>query len=735
VAASELHRKIALSLHLMFAAATVQTAKASAQTASSDTGAVVALTVRVTHTMEPVSSALVRARSAAAFTGPDGVAVLSVSAGPITLVVTRLGFSADTVQVILTSAKDTTITVELTAAAAGLAPVVVGASRVERRVQDEPERVEVLSGEDVGEKTVMHPASPTTLLSEMPGVRVQTTSPALGGAGVRLQGLRGRYTLLLADGLPLYGSASEGLGFLQIPPLDLAQAEVIKGAATALYGPAAAGGVLNLISRRPPRSGPADREVLLNQTSRQGTDALVWLADSISTKTGYTLIGGAHNQSAVDIDRDGWADIPAFSRFEARPRFFWKGDAGSSAMLTFGAAAERRHSGFVGATARAHYRVVASTNRADVGLIVHEVNRSGDVVSIRSSVNQQWQDRQFGDSTESDRRCTVFLEATVARSYGKLQALFGASVQEDGLASKLLANARYQFLTSSLFAQETFEPNDRLSVSGTARVDHHNRYGTFLSPRLSALFRIGEGWAARASAGQGVFAPTSLVEEADVVGLARVRGFNELSAEKVKQASADLTRTAGAFEVTGTFFKSELAHAVVVRESSANGTIVLLNAPIPTRTSGASLYAVYNHDPAAVTALYGYTRSREWSPDKGRVVEAALTPQHSAGLDFAIDADDTGTRAGLEVFYTGKQSVEDNPYRTVSTPYTTFGVLVEQKIGHASLFVNGENLTGVRQTHFDPLLLPEQTSTGKWTTSQWAPLEGRVFNAGVLVSF
>lgn len=721
----------------MFAAATVQTAKASAQTASSDTGAVVALTVRVTHTMEPVSSALVRARSAAAFTGPDGVAVLSVSAGPITLVVTRLGFSADTVQVILTSAKDTTITVELTAAAAGLAPVVVGASRVERRVQDEPERVEVLSGEDVGEKTVMHPASPTTLLSEMPGVRVQTTSPALGGAGVRLQGLRGRYTLLLADGLPLYGSASEGLGFLQIPPLDLAQAEVIKGAATALYGPAAGGGVLNLISRRPPRSSPADREILLNQTSRQGTDGLVWLADTISRSTGYTFIGGAHNQNAVDVDGDGWADLPAFRRFEARPRFFWKNESGNSGMLTVGAAAERRHSGFLNTSAAsgATYPVSANTNRADAGLVVHQVNRRGDVVSIRSSVNQQWQDRKFGDSTESDRRGTAFLEATLARSFGKQQALAGASVQEDGLSSARLVKARYQFLTTSLFAQETFTPTDRLSISGTGRADHHNRYGTFLSPRLSALVRIGQGWAARASAGQGVFAPTPLIEEADVVGLARVRGFSDLRAEKVRQVSADVTRTMGALEITGTLFRSEIVHAVVVGESSLNGTINLLNAPVPTRTSGASLYAVYNRDPVAITALYGYTRSREWSPDRAQVVEAALTPRQSAGLDFAFEADETGTRAGLEVFYTGRQALEDNPYRKVSVPFTTIGVLVEQKFGRASIFINGENLTGVRQTRFDPLLLPRQTSTGKWTTSQWAPLEGRVLNAGLRVSY
>jgi hypothetical protein len=41
-----------------------------------------------------------------------------------------------------------------------------------------------------------------------------------------------------------------------------------------------------------------------------------------------------------------------------------------------------------------------------------------------------------------------------------------------------------------------------LSVSASARADFHNQFGTFVSPRVSALFRW-EGWTSRLSAGQG----------------------------------------------------------------------------------------------------------------------------------------------------------------------------------------------------------------------------------------
>jgi iron complex outermembrane receptor protein len=57
------------------------------------------------------------------------------------------------------------------------------------------------------------------------------------------------------------------------------------------------------------------------------------------------------------------------------------------------------------------------------------------------------------------------------------------------------------------------------------------------------------------------------------------------------------------------------------------------------------------------------------------------------------------------------------------------------KIGEARVFVNAVNLTNVRQTRHDPLLLPAREPDGRWTTDVWAPLEGRVINAGVKLEF
>jgi iron complex outermembrane receptor protein len=94
------------------------------------------------------------------------------------------------------------------------------------------------------------------------------------------------------------------------------------------------------------------------------------------------------------------------------------------------------------------------------------------------------------------------------------------------------------------------------------------------------------------------------------------------------------------------------------------------------------------------------------------------------------------TRVGIECYYTGVQRLEYNPYRNESAPYVIVGAMAEHKIlTRLKLFLNLENLGNVRQTRWDPLLLPSRASDGRWTVDAWAPLDGRVINGGVRLAF
>ena len=111
-----------------------------------------------------------------------------------------------------------------------------------------------------------------------------------------------------------------------------------------------------------------------------------------------------------------------------------------------------------------------------------------------------------------------------------------------------------------------------------------------------------------------------------------------------------------------------------------------------------------------------------------------LTPRHSAGIGGMWEREDVG-RIGVELYYTGTQRLEENPYRSNSEPYVIVGLLGERQVGRVRLFINGENLGGVRQTRWDPLVRPARAPDGRWTVDAWAPLEGRTINGGARIRF
>ena len=166
----------------------------------------------------PVSQVEIAAGDQSAVGNERGEVTLHLPVGNVTVTVQRLGFATKTVQASVTEGATTRLIVDLQPEVPLQEEITVTATRNEQRIEDVPLRVEVLDTEEIEEKALMTPGDIAMLLNETGGLRVQVTSPSLGAANVRVQGLRGRYTQLLADGLPLYGGQTGAIGLLQIPP-------------------------------------------------------------------------------------------------------------------------------------------------------------------------------------------------------------------------------------------------------------------------------------------------------------------------------------------------------------------------------------------------------------------------------------------------------------------------------------------------------------------------------------
>ncbi len=661
-------------------------------------------------------------------TDADGVALVPAPAGELQVTVEHEGFAPATVAVSLAEGEERVVQVELERGLLIEEEVtVVASTRTGRRIEDQPMRVEVLDREEIEEKMLMTPGDIVMMLNEMGGMRVQATSPSLGAASVRIQGMRGRYTRILSDGLPLYGAQPGGLGLLQIPPMDLGQVEVIKGVASALHGAGAMGGVVNLLSRRP--GDEAEREILLNQSTRGGADSVLWLSTPLSGNWGMTLVGGGHWQNLTDIDGDGWADMARYARGVVRPRVFWDDGEGRSFLLTAGATRESRSGGTepgrVLPATGSPYRESLDTRRQDLGALWQTV-AGGSVINARAAIAQNRRDHRFGATLERDRHETGFAEVTVRRAAGRHTWVAGAAVEHDAYEPRDVPRFGYSFTTPGVFLQDDIDVNQRLALSVSGRLDRHSEYGWFFSPRVSALLRFGD-WSTRMSAGTGFFGPTPLTEETEAAGLTRLTVDGPMRAERGRSGSVDITRTHGPLAFTTTLFVSRIADPVHV----ASETFVLRNLDQPTTNVGVELLGTYRRPPFALTATYTHVRSREQAGDV--TLDVPQTPRHSLGAVAMAENEDG--RIGLEVYYTGKQRLEANPYRDVSEPYTVVGVLMERRFGPVRLFLNLENLTDVQQHLWHSSLRPDRAPNGRWTVDAWAPLDGRVVNGGLRVRF
>ena len=385
------------------------------------------------------------------------------------------------------------------------------------------------------------------------------------------------------------------------------------------------------------------------------------------------------------------------------------------------------------------------TRQLDGGLVGRFLTSGGRVVSVRGSAVSQRHDREFGAVLERDRSSTLFGEASLTGTSGKHTWVAGGAIQHDTFKALDVPRFDYAYTIPAIFGQDDYAITPKITASASARVDVHSEFGTFISPRLSMLIRPARDWTTRVSAGQGHFAPTPFSEETDATGLTPLAPLGSLETESAGSVSADLTWRRGRFEITTTVFRSSIAHAQLVRSTAdceqggpacpTSGPYAsrIVNAEQPSRTHGTEFIARYHSDDLDVIVSHMYVRATEMGDDGMTRRDTPLTPTHTASFDVLKEMGPA--QAGFEVFYTGHQGLDDNPYRTTGSPYVLWGILYTHRVGPALLYVNTENLGDVRQTKHDPLLRPYPLPDGRWATDAWAPIDGRSLNAGLRFRF
>ena len=139
-----------------------------------------------------------------------------------------------------------------TSAKSTLDTIVVTASRSEENIENVPARISIIEPKILEQSPIA--SLPDLLKTESSANVVQ-----LGGLGqqssIFLRGTNSTQTLVLRDGVRLNSATTGAASIPFLDTTDIKQIEILKGPASVLYGTDAIGGVIQLISKTPEKSG------------------------------------------------------------------------------------------------------------------------------------------------------------------------------------------------------------------------------------------------------------------------------------------------------------------------------------------------------------------------------------------------------------------------------------------------------------------------------------------------
>ncbi len=609
--------------------------------------------------------------------------------------------------------------------------VVVTATRISRTISAIPTRVEVISGEELGEKANMKPGDIRMLLTESTGIQTQQTSATSYNASIRIQGLDGRYTQLLRDGYPMYAGFAGGLSILQIAPLDLKQVEVIKGSASTLYGGGAIAGLVNLVSKTP--TDTRELSFLANGTSAAGLDLSGFYSERYG-KTGLTVFASRNTGRAYDPADIGLTAIPQFERYTINPRLFIYGKKTTADIgLTY--ITENRLGGsmsYIKDNGAGFYER-NNTDRFITQLgIAHKI-KDGLTLQFKNSFS--YFDRVIAvPGYEFDAvQQSSFSELTLTKKGIKADWVAGLNVLTEDLNEKSNpadGKRNYHYNTIGLFLQNAWNITDELILESGLRADYVNEFGPELLPRVSAMYRIHPKLTTRLGGGFGYKTPSIFTEDAERIQFQKISPLNTALFKNERSIGFNwdfnYTASIGALGLTlnQLFFYTRLRDPLVlVPDATAGFEFKQANGHLDTRGTETNLRLVYGDFKLFVG--YTYTDANtHYGPDKNWM---PLTARHRINNVLMYEVEEKW-KIGLEAYHFSKQYLNDGNY---GKPYWMMGFMVEKIWEKLSVYINFENFTDTRQTRFDTIY------TGNINQPNfrdiYAPVDGFVINGGIKI--
>ncbi|SIQ83914.1 outer membrane receptor for ferrienterochelin and colicins [Paracoccus thiocyanatus] len=415
--------------------------------------------------------------------------------------------------------------------------VVVTATGQAQALPDAPATMTVIRGEDIAKRPY---ASITDVLKTVPGVVLNSAGSKTGLPSISMRGMGSGYVLMLVDGKPV-GNSTEatynGFGGGQAesylpPPSAIDRIEVIRGPMSSLYGTAASGGVINVITK--PVDSVWSGEMTLGATTHEDNDSgsshegrFYLSGPLIADRLGLSLFGSLHEREG-DRNYAGGSDgyqVYDNTRKSLGARLAWSID--DDQKLTF------EHVVTDNSSSR-----TSEEDGGEGGIDIDRKNSSvthdlswGAGYETTTFVNHEDVDFINGDNASGYKQLNI--NSKTARTFGRHDLVLGFDYRDEETrhAPDRIPEDVDPVMTRSqwaVFAEDSFHVTDDLTVTMGLRYDDNERYGSHVTPRLYGVWHVSERFTLKGGVSGGYKVPQLKQADSNIYEPAgRGRGWDQ----------------------------------------------------------------------------------------------------------------------------------------------------------------------------------------------------------------
>ncbi len=382
--------------------------------------------------------------------------------------------------------------------------VVVTGTRTPKLLKDVPIVTRVISDKDI--KRVDATNISDLLQAELPGIEFSYSMNQQ--TSLKMSGFGGNSVLFLVDGERLAGETLDNVDYSRLNMDNVGRIEIVKGAASSLYGSNAIGGVVNIISKH------SDEPWSVNVNGRYGAHGEQRYGGSVGfhqgrfhsmTNVQYTSIDAIDLSKGTDNAEAGdYSSIYGHStlnikerlvytatddlKFTARAGYFFR-ERNSSESL------KDRYRSFTGGL-KGNYRITADDD-LELSYSFDQYDKSDYLVA---------NDRDVRDYSNVQHTLRTLYNHTFN---GKHILTVGGDYMRDYLMSYQFADGgSYTQHTADAFAQFDWNPLEKINVIAGLRFDYFSEAKlSHLSPKLGLMYKMGN-YSLRGSYAGGFRAPT-----------------------------------------------------------------------------------------------------------------------------------------------------------------------------------------------------------------------------------